>query len=152
MYEPQLREFSKFVFHGLARQLTSQPVDLRVEREVYEGLPEHRSRQLAYLERQLRDLEPHFTPEIAEFAPPRVYRAGSGMNVALGLGFAEIADATVPGAVLENGYRYLGDRLQGLLGRIDGAGLAGDREAVDAWAEELGLRDWYQWVAHGSAP
>lgn len=148
----QLDQLSRFLYYGTARQLTSQPVDLRVERQIYGELPEHRGAQLAYLERQLQDLVPHFTTEVEQFAPPRIYRASSGMNVALALGFADIAGARVPSVVAENPYRELGEDLDRLLWWVDEPGLAGDRTAVDTWADRLDLRDWYVWVPHGTTP
>ena len=54
--------------------------------------------------------------------------------------------------VLDNQYRELGEQLDRRLWQIDEPGLEGDRLAVDAWAEELGLGDWYRWVRHDSTP
>ena len=44
-----LETISESMFSGLVRQLTSFPVDLRVEREISQELPEHQERQLALL-------------------------------------------------------------------------------------------------------
>lgn len=54
----KLRQMSEFLYRGIVRQLTSMPMDLRVERELAEALPEHRDRQRAYLARQVRAAHP----------------------------------------------------------------------------------------------
>ena len=70
----QLEQFSRFLYGGIIRQLTSMPLDIRVKRELADALTEHKDAQRAYLERQVQDLEPHFLPELAEACPER----GSG--------------------------------------------------------------------------
>jgi hypothetical protein len=43
-------------------------------------------------------------------------------------------------------FEQLGTRLRSL--NPEDRGYEGDREAVDAWAEELGLNGWYEWGEH----
>ena len=42
-------------------------------------------------------------------------------------------------------HRALGERLREVLHDVEEPGYRGDRLVMDAWAEELGLRDWYEW-------
>ena len=63
--EPVLTGLSSFLYEGTVRQLTSMPLDIRVERETADLVPEHKAAQRLYLARQVKDLEPHFMPEIA---------------------------------------------------------------------------------------
>ena len=146
--EGPLLGMSRFLFYGLARQVTSMPLDLRVERELYEDLPVHRDTQVAYLERQLRDLVPQFAPEIEAMAPSALYRASSSMNVALALGFGEIAEVDMDPVFEASPHHGLGRELNADLAAVTDHGLAGDRKAVDAWAHRLGLEGWFEWIRH----
>lgn len=140
-----INDLSRFLYHGLTQQLTSMPVDIHVEREIAESLPEHREAQHRYLSRQVRDLEPHFRPEIAEFSPERLYAASTAMNVVLAEEAAEIADVEPGPMFRQNPHRGLGERLREHLHAVDEPGYRGDCLLTDAWAEELGLREWYDW-------
>ncbi len=81
--EPLLSKLSTFLYEGIVRQLTSMPMDLRVEREIAEMLSDHHEAQRAYLARQVKDLKAHFLPAIADVAPDKIYAASTAMNVVL---------------------------------------------------------------------
>ncbi len=143
--EPLLAAISGFLFEGTVRQLTSMPFDIRVERETADLVPEHKVAQRAYLARQVKDLEPHFMPEIADVVPDRIYAASTGMNVVLAEAAAEIAGIEPGPMFRKTPHRQLGQRLQELLRDVEAPGYGGDRIVIDAWAQELRLRDWYEW-------
>lgn len=140
-----LESLSTFLYHGTVQQLTSMPLDIRIERAIAEMLPEHREAQHAYLSRQVKDLEPHFLPEIAAVAPDRIYAASTAMNVVLAEEAAEVADVELGHFCRETPYRRLGERLREQLHAVTEPGYRGDIVVIDSWAEELGLRDWYEW-------
>ncbi len=140
-----LAGLSSFLYEGIVRQLTSMPVDIRVERETAELVPEHMPAQRAYLARQVKDLEPHFMPEIAQVAPDQIYAASTAMNVVLAEEAAEIAGVRPGPMFRQTPHRPLGQRLRELLHAVEEPGYPGDRLVTDAWADELGLRDWYEW-------
>lgn len=140
-----LRSLSGFLYHGTVQQLTSMPLDIRIERTIAEILPEHRDTQHNYLSRQVKDLEPHFLQEIAAVAPDRIYAASTAMNVALAQEAAEIAGVKLGRSCRTTPYRRLGERLRWHLHTVKEPGYRGDMMVTDAWAEELGLRDWYEW-------
>lgn len=140
-----LAGLSSFLYEGTVRQLTSMPVDIRVERETAELVPEHMSAQHAYLARQVKDLEPHFMPQIAEFAPDQIYAASTAMNVVLAEEAADIAGVQPGPMFRQTRYRALGERLRELLHAVEESGYPGDRVVTDGWAHELNLRDWYEW-------
>ena len=143
--EPVLQALSAFLYEGTVRQLTSMPVDIRVERETAETVPEHREAQHAYLARQVRDLEPHFLPQIAEFAPDLLYAASTAMNVVLAEEAAEIAGVQPGPMFRESPHRPSGHRLRAVLHGVKEPGYPGDIVVTDAWASELRLREWYEW-------
>ncbi len=143
---PILAGLSAFLYQGTVRQLTSMPIDIRVERAIADELSEHKPAQRAYLARQVKDLEPHFLPQIAETAPDDIYAACTAMNVVLAEEAAEIAGVKPGPMFRQNPHRKLGERLRDLLHAVEEPGYRGDRLVTDAWASELGLRDWYRWT------
>lgn len=141
-----LDSLSSFLYRGTVRQLTSMPLDLRVERDIASTLAEHRERQGAYLRRQVEDLEPHFLPEIATICPTHVYAASTTMNLVLADEAADLAGVE-PGPLFQSSvHRPLAARLHEILRATAVPGYAGDRIVTDAWAHELGLDGWYEWV------
>ena len=141
-----VRAVSSFMHQGLLRQLTSFPVDLRVEREIAPTLPEHAGRQQAYFRRQVADLVPHFAPELERLAPPRTYRAISAMNVVLGIVAAEIGGVPEHPVFRGSPHRTLGEALHDDLHAIRAPGRVGDYALTDRWAEQLGLWSAYHWA------
>jgi hypothetical protein len=144
--EDELREISRFLFDGTLRQLTSFPVDLRVERDLYYDLPQHRPLQQAYLRRQVEDIEPHFDREIANVAPSRVYSTSTAMNIVLVEEAAELAGTPIGPLARSSPHRAMGTWLRQILHETRKPGHRGDRLVTDAWAEKLEMRDWYEWV------
>ncbi len=141
-----VEDLSSFLYHSIVQQLTSVPVNIRIEREMAEMLPEHRGAQHDYLSRQVKDLDPYFTtPEIAAVAPDRIYAASTAMNVVLAEEAAEIADVELSPYAATTPYRSRGRRLQEQLHAVNEPGYRGDMMVTDSWAEELGLGDWYEW-------
>ena len=136
---------AQFLYEGAVRQLTSYPVDLRVEREIAEQLPEHREKQQVYLQRQVRDFEPTFLPEMVKAFPERISRASQAMNVAFAEEAAELTEVSPGRSCRKARYRSVGERLREKLHQVQEDGARGDRLVTDAWAEDLGLRDWYEW-------
>ncbi len=140
------RDLSVFLYHGLVRQVTSMPLDLLVERALARDVPEHREEQQRYLVRQVRDVVPHFAPRIAAAAPPGVYAASTGMNVALALEASLLTGAPLAPVIRASGSYELGVRLDDLLRDATEHGHVGDRAITNSWAELLGVREWYEWV------
>ncbi len=145
--EALIAEMSNRLHVGLARQVLSFPLDLRVEQELYGALPEHQPLQLAYLRRQVTDFEPHFSPAIEVVSPPTAYAASSAMNCAFAEFCSGLTGERLPRAVRYSSHRAQGDRLLGALSTVaSGQGHVGDRQAQDAWAQLLGLRGLYKWT------
>jgi hypothetical protein len=144
--ETGVRAVSEILFNGMVRQVTSFRIDLRVERELYDDLCEHRTLQRAYMKRQVTDLEPHFTAEVEAPAPSRIYAMATAMNVVLAEEVAEMCGRTVGPLVRSSGHRAMGTRLRQILREEREPGYRGDCRITDAWAAELRMRDWYEWA------
>jgi hypothetical protein len=67
------------------------------------------------------------------------------MSVVLAAEVADLVGAKLSPAFQETPHHELGERLRSLLDSEGQPGYRGDIAATDAWAEELGMRDWYEW-------
>lgn len=139
-------EFSENQKPTIVDQVTCLPVGIRMEWEIAQTYPQHRSRQVRYLYHQLGEREARFAPDLADRFPEQIHAAGCAMNIATIEETVDILGAKIHSAWHETGYCELADRLREKL-TTPTPGHLGDREVTDAWAEELGLRDWYEWVA-----
>lgn len=141
-----VQKMSCFIYGGLARQLTSFPVDLQVEKEVSQSFPEHSGKQLSYLQNQVKDFLPTLDEQMLSTIPERIYRASTAMNIAFAETAAELAGVR-PGSVFRHhSSRKLAERLLEDLKEVKEPGYRGDIKLTDAWARELGLVGWYEWV------
>ncbi|MEW6743657.1 MAG: hypothetical protein AB1486_12950 [Planctomycetota bacterium] len=152
LYEPRLRDLSAFLYHGLSRQLTSMPVDIRTERDLAQAWPEHLPQQRRYLARQVKDLEPAVAPELVTVSPARLFAASAAMNIVLAEEAGEIVGVPVGRVFREHEHRALGERLREQLHGIAEPGYPGDRKLTDRWADELWMQGWYRWVAWPDLP
>ena len=130
----------------LVQQLTNFPVDCRIEDWIYQNFESLRDVQVSALRElystSLRCLE----PKIRDWAPPSIYKRSNSMNYAMAKRIAKLVNE--PGLVapyLEKGLGEIGEKLDSYLAGED-LGHAGDLKAVDAWASELAIKQWYRWL------
>jgi hypothetical protein len=62
--------------------------------------------------------------------------------------FAKIAEVKVPRGFRNSAHNRTAERLHRHLVAAP-SGYVGDRQITDAWARELGVEGWYEWVRHG---
>jgi hypothetical protein len=147
--QPQVVEtLGDQLFDGLMVQLRSIPVGLRVDawilREYEELAPLQRSAVL----RQLQDSQATLAPDVRKIAPTKVYKASVTMNAAFALFWSRTWDdpaLSVPYKAA--GYDKPGARLLSIFDEISDEPAA-DRQLVDAWAGDLSLSNWYEWVPY----
>jgi hypothetical protein len=125
-------------------------LDFFIESKLYADFPASRDAQFAGLAQQMaNNAKIVGAPQSQELAPPRILQANMAMNAAFALFVDDLtrhrtayADVYAPAGALPTGrklyalYRKLAEN------RRPGVEYA----LVDAWAEELNLRDWYTWV------
>lgn len=131
---------------GLLTQLRSYPVGMRIDTWIAAEYPQLSDLQREGIARQQEDNRKVLSPEIRGLAPKPVYDANVTMNAA----YATFSDRLFGKAgyaipYRSAGYEKPGRRLLEALQQIP-ADVAHDVALVDAWAEELDLRDWYRWL------
>ncbi len=135
----------RFLCSGLLSQLRSMPVGLRVDDWIRKDYPELEGLQRKAVDRQLNDNAAGLQPEVQRVMPAEALRASLGMNAAFALYWARTLD--LPQVVIPYraaGFEKVGNALLECWDRIP-SGPEADDALVDAWANLLGMADWYRW-------
>lgn len=152
-----MNEHALRMVRGLTYQLFSIPLDLFIERKLHEDFPAIRDAQFAGLARQMAENAQIVTaPESRDLIPQKMRQANMAMSAALALFADDLYErrTAYADAYQTSGALPAGRKLYGLFRK-----LAGDKrpaveyDLVDAWADELNLRDWYTWLpddGHGT--
>ena len=131
---------------GLLTQLRSYPIGMRIDQWIHDEFPALDGLQRDAVARQQRDNLSVLQPETRKLAPKPVRDSNAAMNAA----YAIFCDRIFGKAGYAIPYRSAGHEKRGraLLDLMEATpeDPAGDRALVDAWGEELGLADWYQWT------
>lgn len=101
---------------------------------------------MSYLETQVRDFLPTLDEEILEMIPVHCYMASTAMNIAFAEKVAELAGVRADPLFRQHRSRNLAEKLLSHLSGVTESGCVGDRLVTNAWAKELGLERWYEWV------
>lgn len=136
------------LYHGLMRQLRSVPVELRVEDWLRITHPEFAEPQRAAVLRQLDVNLASLSPSARAVAPTRVYKASVTINSATAqfwAGVYEMPDLAKP--YNKAGFVTDGTRLLAAWRKVP-SDATHDRDLIDAWADLLHLRGWYDWVPY----
>lgn len=144
---PSVRQYADQLFDGLMTQLRSVPIGLRVDAWLATDYGELRELQQAFAVRQLQDNQQVLTGDVRRLAVSTIYEASIAMNSAFAAYWARALDQ--PSFVVP--YTATGVRAGGDLLAIWDAmdpHPTHDRELIEAWADKLGLRGWYEWVPY----
>ncbi len=131
---------------GLLTQLRSYPIGMRIDSWIHQTLPTFDVLQREAIARQQQDNLSVLKPEIKAFAPKPIFEANVSMNAAYAI-FCDRVFGKVGYAIPYRaaGYEKRGRALLDIMQAIpDDPG--SDRTLVDAWAEQLRLTGWYEWI------
>lgn len=135
--------------NGLVMQVTSQPIDVRVERWLSEHYAGLREQQVRSLRAETGAIIASISPEIAGATAPGIFRRSKAMNYAYLKHIGEIM-----GRSFEHHFRgapevvALGQRLSDVFARR----ALSDQDVVARWADMLGIDDWFTWVGFEDVP
>jgi hypothetical protein len=131
---------------GILFQVRSYPIGMRIDAWIHETYPALDSVQREGVTRQQKDNSSVLRPDVKRIAPKPIYDANATMNAA----YAIFCDRVFGKAGYSIPYRSAGYEKRGraLLDIWESVpdDPEHDRVLVDAWATELGLAGWYQWV------
>jgi hypothetical protein len=131
---------------GLLVQLRSYPIGMRIDQWIREMLPTLHEAQEASIDRQQQDNAQVLNPQIRQMTPTLIFSGNASMNAA----YAIFCERLLNRSQYVIPYRSLSfeERGRTLLGVWDElpSDARHDRDLVDAWAKELEVSDWYQWI------
>lgn len=130
--------------------LYSVPIGLRVDEWLSGNYPQLRSDQVACAQIQLRNNLLAMSPEDRRWLPEKLFKWNTAINAAFAVYWAEsLDDSSIVRPFQSLGFVPQGEALIRTFRRVGNAPTE-DCRLVDAWAAELGLSEWYQWVSLNS--
>ena len=128
--------------------LYSSAVGLRVSDRLTLDHPELLEFESQHVERELQTNLGGLSEQVRETLPSEVFNATHKINTAFALYWAQrLEKPEIVNAYRTRGFEPAGMELLKILERIPNDAVH-DYELVDAWAEVLGIRDWYVWVKY----
>jgi hypothetical protein len=131
---------------GLLNQLRSMPSEILAIRECRARCPDLHEMQADAVESELRLISENFAPKVRSFAPDFIWRNNVSMNSAYALSWSQLTDSSLPMLPYQSaGFSETAAKLLAELSSREARTSPLYIEAVDAWAEHLGLRTAYIW-------
>lgn len=142
------REIGKFTYNGLIVQLRSMGPGMPVDLWIQEHCPDLREAQARSIEAQINNNLGILDGGSRAGFPPQIFKASVSMNAAYAVFGGDLLGKpylSVP--YVSHGYGDIARKLIRIaLGETsDPLGIT-DREIIDAWAGELGISGWYDWI------
>ena len=137
---------------GIVRQVSSFPVDIRIEAWLYEHYPGMREAQVPALVEQLVENQMVLRPEVATSTPESVYRASAAINCAFAQSLALLLREPSLCRAYPHELSRLGGRLLGQISSQEDPSHTGDVATANGWAELLGLSGWFRWTRVDDVP
>lgn len=146
-----LPQLCQMLLDGLLNHLRSIPVGMRVGRWLATEFPALAESQEASILREIQDSIATLAPQHRQVTPQKIYDSTEAISAAFAAFWA--GRLNQPQLVLPfkaAGYLQAGQELLAIWeSTLDVA--ENDRGIIDAWAAELGIANWHQWVPY-SAP
>ena len=147
--EGQLTDVMLKLIHGLCNQVFNCPLDMLVERNLYNKYPALRPAQFVSIRQMYFEALQTFTnPEIKRNTPPSIYRASVTLNCAYALFIDHLYQGLTDYAAPYRSYDNFstGKNLFDIWKKRMDSFVPGDEyEVVDEYARQLKLLSWYEW-------
>jgi len=145
--ETAVRELADKMFDGLMTQLRSLPIGLRIDKWLWDAHPDLREMQKESIMRQQQDNVQTLGPQISEITASSVFFANVSMNLAFAIFFDRLIGRDLYAVPYRSaGFEYVGERLLEIIEDEIPSDAQHDVALIDAWADELKISDWYQWI------
>jgi hypothetical protein len=147
-FPPEIRSAKDMLINGLLTQLRSVPIGLRIDDWLWSLCPDVRAEQIASSKLQLRQNAEALSPNIRKSFPKVIVKANTSINAAFALFWAaKLEDASISLPYRSIGADIDGKALLDIFKTVDSKPTS-DCALVDQWADELGLRGWYNWIPY----
>jgi len=154
--EDRISDIMLKLIQGLTGQVFNLPLDMLIERNIYNKYPDLRHSQFASLyQMHVEGLHTFVNPEIKQLAPPIIFRASVTLNCA----YAHFIDDLFAGitdyasAYRKSEYFSRGQNLFEIWKTRMAQHTPGDEyDVVDEFARILKIRPWYDWQTDTTYP
>jgi hypothetical protein len=137
---------ANFYVENLVRQVSSNPLEIRVANLCFESCRSLRDMQAESFNSHLRGISEAFSPKIKELAPPDVFQKNMAMNAAVALNWARLSGSRLCLLPYEStGHVDAGQKLLDAVDAAPAQTSEAHMRTVDVWAEQLSLRTLYRW-------
>lgn len=144
----EITQLRSYLMSSIMVHLRSIPIGLRVSVWLADAYPELAELQCAQVMNELALAKATLKPDIHEATPDVVYKPTEIINAAFALFWAQRYNQPEIAAPYRfAGYEKDGQALLKIWHELPDDPL-NDKELVDTWADYLGLRNWYTWVAY----
>lgn len=139
-------------FTGIIKELTNLPVDMRIEKWIYDTYPELRKAQKITIDKQIRENVQGLSENIKKMTPVFVYDTSNVMNYAFASFMESLIGKKYTTPYKRTKYPEVGAKLVKLLSDTKDQGYEQDIEIINKWANILGLTDWFYWTDFEDVP
>jgi hypothetical protein len=141
-----IRALASQMTSGLLVQLRSVPVGLRIDKWIYKDYPSLRELQKSSIISQCQTNLQALAPQIREMTPATIWKANCSMNATYAMYAAQIlGDQSLVLPYRSTGIESEGQILFDLLESIPDSP-EHDQALIDAFGQQLGVSDWYQFI------
>lgn len=139
-------------FNGIIKELTNFPVDMRIEKWIYDDYPELRKAQKVTIDQQIRENVHGLSKDIKNITPTLVYDAANIMNYAFASYMESLIGKKYTTPYKRTKYPEVGAKLVKFVTDIKDEGYRQDIEIINKWTSLLGLTDWFYWTDFEDVP
>ena len=137
---------------GMINQLVNLPVDVRIERWLYDSYPSFRDMQRKSLAIDVNNSLGGLSEKVASITIKPVFEKSNAMIYAYLRGLTPVTrEDYAPYFKKHQDIKKLGRKLYKHLEEED-KGFAQDIEIINAWAEILGIDSWFEWIGFEDVP
>jgi len=136
----------KMLVQGILNQLVSAPMEIMAFEMCHELCPSLREIERETVQMNLREMTASLSPHIREQVPEEIFNKNAYMNAAFTMAWADKTGdktALIPFETL--GFSAHGEELMKAYRNIPSESDQRFALVVDAWAELLNMKGWYQW-------
>ena len=142
-----LEDMANIWHEGVVRQVSNFPVDMRIERWLYEGYEGLRPAQRKALKGQLVENLLSLGPSIRASTPKKVFEAAATMNCSFAAYLSWLyRDRNLRRVYSRDTHYQRGERMAKRVWETPDSGLEQDFVTVNRWAEDFGVASWFGWA------
>ncbi len=139
-------------YSGLLRQVTNQPVDLMIEKWLYEDYPALRMLQINSLSNQNDLALQGLSKRVKEITPWLIFKAGNLMNTAYTILLSKIIKVRLVREWKRTEFYDEAVELAKMLDHDKGWKPEKDCDMVNLWAKRMKLDNWFTWHPFEDVP